>query len=389
MKDIITLLELYTNYQEFKASNYIDRYLSFDDLEFYLNNDLKFKVGKSVLGYSVLGKPIYRLNFGKGRYKILMWSQMHGNESTTTKALFDFLNVFALKNNKALITSILENCTLCVIPILNPDGADRYTRLNANDVDLNRDAVNKSQPETQSFFKYFKEFKPDFCFNLHGQRTIFGAGCSGKPSTVSFLAPSFDNNCSIDKSREKSMHLIAEANKVLQDIIPGQVGRYDDAHNINCFGDYIQNKKIPTVLFEAGHYTNDYNRETVRKIITISIFSMLNTIIYESQEFDNTEYLNIPFNKDCFFDIIIENVKNIEHGCIGVQFNEELKQNKVNFIPFVKRIGNLEDFKAHKRINAKLENIKINNSESIEEQVIIKSLKIGEDYIDLNPLLSE
>jgi hypothetical protein len=42
-----------------------------------------------VIGSSVLNQPIHSYEFGNGPIKILMWSQMHGNESTTTKALFD------------------------------------------------------------------------------------------------------------------------------------------------------------------------------------------------------------------------------------------------------------------------------------------------------------
>ena len=67
-----------------------------------------------------------------------MWSQMHGNESTTTKALFDVFNT--LISNNPIIKHILNACTLYIIPILNPDGAEAYTRVNANAVDLNRDA---------------------------------------------------------------------------------------------------------------------------------------------------------------------------------------------------------------------------------------------------------
>jgi hypothetical protein len=41
----------------------------------------------SVIGNSVLGKPIYKYIIGTGNIKIYLWSQMHGNESTTTKGL--------------------------------------------------------------------------------------------------------------------------------------------------------------------------------------------------------------------------------------------------------------------------------------------------------------
>ena len=99
------------------------------------------------IGSSVEKKSIYSYRFGRGKKKILVWSQMHGNESTTTKALFDFFN--RLHYNDEVVSRLLSECTFCIIPILNPDGAEKYTRVNANNIDLNRDAQQLSQPESR------------------------------------------------------------------------------------------------------------------------------------------------------------------------------------------------------------------------------------------------
>jgi murein tripeptide amidase MpaA len=62
---------------------------------------------------------------------------MHGNEATTTKALFDFFECLAWFRKRA---KFLDAFTFYCIPMLNPDGAALYTRENANKVDLNRDS---------------------------------------------------------------------------------------------------------------------------------------------------------------------------------------------------------------------------------------------------------
>jgi murein tripeptide amidase MpaA len=54
--------------------------------------------------------------------------------------------------------------------MLNPDGADMYTRLNANEVDLNRDSQNLTQPESKVLREIFDLFQPHYCFNLHDQQ---------------------------------------------------------------------------------------------------------------------------------------------------------------------------------------------------------------------------
>ena len=54
-----------------------------------------------VIGHSEAGLPIHRIRIGTGKTKVLMWSQMHGNESTTTKSVFDLLRY--LKSDKSLL----------------------------------------------------------------------------------------------------------------------------------------------------------------------------------------------------------------------------------------------------------------------------------------------
>ncbi len=158
------------------------------------------------LGKSEEDRPIYGLTIGSGAEKVLLWSQMHGNETTTTKALLDLLHYLEATDQGK---SIKENLTLRIIFQLNPDGAFRYTRLNANEVDLNRDAVAQTQKETKVLMQTFDAFAPHYCMNLHGQRTIFAAGNTTKPATLSFLAPSANPERSITPTRRVAMQLIA------------------------------------------------------------------------------------------------------------------------------------------------------------------------------------
>jgi hypothetical protein len=43
------------------------------------------------------------------------------------------------------------------------------------------------------------------------------------------------------------------------------IGRFDDSFNLNCIGDFSSNGSS-TLLFEAGHFEGDYQRE-IRKYI--------------------------------------------------------------------------------------------------------------------------
>lgn len=326
------------------------RYLTLESIEPILKK-LNTDNQLSVIGKSVLGKPIYKYQIGSGKTKIYLWSQMHGNESTTTKALFDFLNV--LHSKSELAEKLLAAFTFCGIPMLNPDGAKLYTRANANNIDLNRDSQDLTQPESIVLRKTFEEFKPDYCYNLHDQRTIFGVSDTGKPATLSFLAPSYNEKREVNASRLKAINLIAGMNEVLQQYIPGQVGRFDDSFNINCIGDTFQFLGVPTVLFEAGHFQNDYHREQTRKYVFMALvsgFKLLDENVVDNNGMD--EYLNIPQNKVVFYDFIYKNIKINYDGIekitnFAAQYKEELINDEIVFNAYIAEIGELEGYFGH------------------------------------------
>ena len=344
------------DYEHYHESSLSGRYVHGDHIANLLEKHSKyFEI--TVLGKSVLNEDIHFVKIGSGEKRILMWSQMHGNESTTTKAIFDLLNVLTDSKNDA-VKNLLKACTIGVIPILSPDGARAYTRLNANGVDLNRDAQNLTQPESRVLRDCFESFKPDFCFNLHGQRTIFSAGMTHKPATVSFLSPAQDAACTITETRKKAMDVIVKINEHLQEQIPNQVGVYDDAFNINCVGDTFQGLNAPTILFEAGHYPKDYVRDKVRGLIFQSLcIGVVEIAFNEVKGIKEAEYLKIPQNEKLFYDIIIRNAK-LKRGDahqifdVAVQYEEKLDQNRVIFIPKIEKISDLSGFFGHKEVNA-------------------------------------
>jgi hypothetical protein len=343
-------------FSQYKEESIQGRYITLDSIEPLLqklntNNQL------TIIGKSVLGKSIYSYQIGEGKNRIFLWSQMHGNESTTTKALFDFFNV--LNSGSDLAKQLLNAFTFCSIPMLNPDGATLYTRENANKVDLNRDSQDLSQPESRILRETFETFKPDYCFNLHDQRTIFGVSDTGKPATLSFLAPSYNEEREINDSRLKAINLIAGINDVLQHYLPNQIGRFDDSFNINCIGDTFQSLGAPTLLFEAGHFANDYNREETRKFVFMALISSF-TILCENVIVSNgiDKYLNIPQNKAVFYDLMYKNIRINYDGIekitnFAAQYREELIENQIYFNAYISQIGKLENHFGHYEYDAK------------------------------------
>ena len=345
-----------------------------------------------VLGSSVQGRPVYGYKIGRGKTKILMWSQMHGNESTTTKGLMDFMNF--VQSGSPIANELLSNYCFCFVPMLNPDGSEVYTRVNVNQVDLNRDFQDLSQPESRLLMDCYNSFKPDYCYNLHDQRTIFAAGLSGKPATISFLAPSYNEEKEYDSARLKSVAQIMTMVNVLEEYIPGQIGRFNDDFNINCVGDTFQNLKTPTILLEAGHFQEDYDRETTRKYVFIAILSGLypkseNLVVKDFL----LDYLHIPQNNPNNFDIIYRNVrihydKSVLITNFAVQYKEELINNQIFFNAFIVKIGELDNYCGYFEYDAK-EAIYSNGTDNVPKLHEKANFYLGKNIKIVNGLIKK
>ncbi|MDY7394034.1 M14 metallopeptidase family protein [Aureibaculum sp. 2210JD6-5] len=334
-----------------KENNLFGRYIRFQDIEPIIKK-LPNIFSSEILGYSFKGIPIYGITVGNGKTKILLWSQMHGNESTGTKALFDIFKW--LDENDSTVKQILRECTLVFIPILNPDGAEVYTRVNAQNIDLNRDAVDCTAPESKILKGVLKKINPKFCFNLHDQRTIFSVG--DKPATISFLAPSEEESRQVTEGRKITMSVISSMYAALEQIIPNQIGRYTDEFYPTATGDNFQKAGYNTILIEAGHYQDDYNREEVRKLNFVSLVAGIYFIATEKDYKDYETYFNIPNNEKKYLDVIYKNIVLLDEDKmvdVGVIFKEILEDCKIVFKPTIEIIDDLSDYNANTIINKK------------------------------------
>ena len=176
------------------------------------------------------------------------------------------------------------------------------------------------------------------------------------------------------------MEIIAEMNEVLQKYIPNQIGRYDDGFNINCIGDTLEHKGIPTILFEAGHYQGDYDREVTRKFIFYSLITSILCITNKTITGKYyKKYFDIPENKKCFYDIIVRDVVLLgKHVDIAVQYSEELVENNVKFVPKIVKIDNLQKFYGHREIIGKKRVIR-NENVTVE---IVPDVELLKFYLD-------
>ena len=138
---------------------------------------------------SAEGRPIQHIDSDSGDLRapkrILVFGMIHGDEPLSGEMALEWAE---------RLKTIEHRNSWRIVPMLNPDGLKRKTRMNAHSVDLNRNFPTKdwvaeampfwkktgkedprrypgdnaaSEPETRCAIAQIKEFKPDFIVSVH------------------------------------------------------------------------------------------------------------------------------------------------------------------------------------------------------------------------------
>ena len=346
---------LFTEYDNFKELTIKDRFFKHAQVEQLLGQlPSKFKV--KPVGYSEEGRSINLVEWGKGPSRIFLWSQMHGDEPTGTMALFDLFNFLNHQNYLPAVNMLFETCTLYMLPMSNPDGAERFTRRNSRQLDINRDYIAAISKEAKLLRSLRAEINPAFGFNLHDQSTLWSVEGSLKSATLSFLAPSFDQFASWNDNRTKAMMVIVDMYIAINKLLPGRIGLFPDEYEPRAFGDNFQREGTSTLLLEAGGFKDDHDKQEVRKYFFLSILQGLLSISSRSYLSNSaTDYSSIPKNGKEIFHMLIRNVKlNGMSTNLGLNYEDDycIKEQKVTRRYFVTDIGDLRFSNAYKTFDS-------------------------------------
>ena len=105
--------------------------------------------------------------FGDFKVPVFINGSIHGNEYPGTDAAIRLIEKLAYDDSPE-VREILDNVILLVNVVQNPDGRVLGTRANANGIDVNRDFITQSQPETRATVKVFTAWNPMVVLDLHG-----------------------------------------------------------------------------------------------------------------------------------------------------------------------------------------------------------------------------
>ena len=356
--------ELFNEYSKYQVEGFSSMKIAPD----FLQKQLDLITDKTpglfeiqLLGHSVEDRPIRMVSVGSGDIDVLMWSQMHGNESTATRSIVDLLSYIAENSKQKSLSSLLQDLRIHFIPMLNPDGASRWTRENAIGIDLNRDALRLIAPESQILKRVRDSLNADYGFNLHDQSKYYNVERLSNEASISFLATAFDYEKSRSAGRDEAMQLISYLYQINQKYIPNHTGRYNDDFEPRAFGDNIQKWGTKLILIETGGFKNDPEKQLGRKLNFVLIGSALEAIQKGLHKAIAVEqYGQIPRNDRNLFDLKIEKVQKKVNGSyytvdLGYYLekseNDSIK-NQIVYQVTLEDQGDLSTYAGYKSFNA-------------------------------------
>lgn len=129
------------------------------------------RMGLSSLGTSVQGRSLWMVTLHEpsadpGK-KVFYLCRQHGHEPASTEGALAFIDDLVQADSSDPLANALKQATVYVVPMANPDGSEAFLRHNAHNVDLNRDWLKRTQPETKALYAALLRLHPDLVTDQH------------------------------------------------------------------------------------------------------------------------------------------------------------------------------------------------------------------------------
>ncbi|MBU1099634.1 MAG: hypothetical protein KKA84_04440 [Bacteroidetes bacterium] len=130
----------------------------------------KGELKTAIIGRTTEGRDIPAVFVSTDEYgtdtskvKVLLFAQQHGNEQSGKEGALFLIKEIA----EGKLDYLLDKIDLLIVPQVNPDGADADKRRNGMDLDLNRNHLILTAPETAALHKLFDLYLPEVTMDVH------------------------------------------------------------------------------------------------------------------------------------------------------------------------------------------------------------------------------
>ena len=263
-------------------------------------------LSRDEIGRSAEGRPLYAIRFGHGPVRVLLFSQMHGDEPSHTMGLADLFSYFAREPDDERVRIIAEGLTVVAVPMLNPDGAERFVRTNAQGLDINRDARAWAAAELRALRGLHERLRPDFVLNLHDQDVRKRVGESDRMTALALLATPRSPEMEDDEQRTRGKRLCSAIRRAVEPVAEGRIARFPEEYNPTGSGEYMQRSGSVCVLVECGFWPDDPEKQFLRKLSFVALLGALEALADGSYaRVPAEEYESLEENDTRVFDLLI------------------------------------------------------------------------------------
>ncbi len=273
-----------------------------------LTREAAIPVGFDQVGKSDEGRALNSLRFGRGKRRVLVWARQHGDEPDCTAGLCAVLLELLLRPTEPDNALILDRLDLAVLPMVNPDGVARFTRRNAQGIDINRDAVARATPEGSAIIALKEAFDPEYCFNLHDMNPRKSA--NGRHLVaLAFQAGPFEQRDIDNPVRLKAKAICGLMTQTARLHAPDGISRYTADYMPTAFGDSMMRWGVSSILIEAGGWRPDAGGDDfVRRLFALALHRGLYAIAAAEDATPSGDlYETIPFDSTTYFcDVVLE-----------------------------------------------------------------------------------
>ncbi|MDX2175908.1 MAG: M14 family zinc carboxypeptidase [Candidatus Sumerlaeia bacterium] len=316
------------------------------------------------VGSSDEGRALWTLAFGNpaGR-RVLVWARQHGNEPDCQAGLALALDAILHRSGDPVAEFLLERLSFLVFPMVNPDGVARFTRENAQGIDLNRDAVALSTPEARALYALKESFDPEFCFNLHDMSPR-KSRADGHLVSLAFQAGPFEEGDTDNATRLKAKQVVVRMAEACRPWAPENLARYRADYMHRAFGDSMMRWGVSSILIEAGGWFDDKGGDDfVRRLFALAFLKGLHAVAAgEDAPPDPAAYEAIPLDSDGrWADLLVRNGY-VQAGSGHPHFRADLHIDRIDTAEPPKRfvrpvgrivsIGDLEDTRGKETVDA-------------------------------------
>jgi hypothetical protein len=152
-----------SNYNKITSYSEISQYIK----EIDKNSDL---ITTKVIASTAEGRELYAVLFSKKEFgqdkskiRVLIFAQQHGNEQSGKEGALLLIHELLKPENQYLFNRI----DFALVPQMNPDGSEKNRRRNSNNIDLNRNHLILTEPETIGLHNLFNKYLFEVAMDVH------------------------------------------------------------------------------------------------------------------------------------------------------------------------------------------------------------------------------